>query len=208
MHRHVNSPKEIFFYLLPTNQLICSRFVLLQQAFRKYLGKRTNFSSVPTRESKQNESLPTLSSFCVCLFYIESHPCLTLLRHINFSRHICLAHPSKPPSRLKTRRYALSEPSATLDSRNLQYLPQRRAVIHVDELQPGARAISPIQAIRTFVATLQNSNSEPDDTLGNIFNYIHCFLHSVLFYISEVKSDAGNYNDLKLLILLILICPS
>lgn len=67
---------------------------------------------------------------------------------------------------------------------------------------------SPIQAIRTFTATLQNSNSEPDDTLNNIFNYVHPFLHSVLFYISEVKSDASNYNDLNLLIFLILICPS
>lgn len=67
---------------------------------------------------------------------------------------------------------------------------------------------SPIQAIRTFTATLQNSNSEPNDTLNNIFNYVHAFLHSVLFYISEVKSNVSNYNDLNLLIFLILICPS
>lgn len=68
--------------------------------------------------------------------------------------------------------------------------------------------LSPIQAIGTCIATLQDSNSEPDDTLNSIFNYVHPFLHSVVFYICEVKSDAGNYNDLKVRILLILICPS
>lgn len=61
--------------------------------------------------------------------------------------------------------------------------------------------LSPTLAIGTFIATLENSNSESDDTWNNIFNYVHPFLHSVLFYICEVESDAGNYNDLKVLIL-------